>query len=153
MGVRNCQELGVNLQKICTRLMANDELIKLLYYTNLDPLGEENLSNEEKRGLLNDLINIVPKSPMRDDSRSMLNIWVPKVTKIPGNKEFRYVMILIDVHVPTTHWVIKDSNLRPFAILGEIQSSLDGKTVNGLGKIQGGDFELVTTTEEMTIYR
>jgi hypothetical protein len=38
MGARNCQELGVNLQKICSRLMANDNLIKLLHYTDINPL-------------------------------------------------------------------------------------------------------------------
>lgn len=153
MSVRNCQELGVNLQKICSRLLANDNLVKLLYYTDLDPLSQKNLTNEEKAGLLNDLIGIVPKSDMREDSRSTLRVWIPKVVKIPGNNEFRCVMVVIDNRVPLTHWIIKDSNLRPFAIMGEIQSSLDGKTVNGLGKIQGGDFELSTVTDEMSIYR
>jgi hypothetical protein len=32
MGVRNCAELGENLQKIVKRLLANDDLVKLLYY-------------------------------------------------------------------------------------------------------------------------
>ena len=35
--------------------------------------------------------------------------------------------------------MIKDSNLRPFAIMGEIEESLNNKTINGLGKITGGD--------------
>ena len=38
MSVRNCGEIGVNLQKIVARLMANDNLVKLLYYTDKDPL-------------------------------------------------------------------------------------------------------------------
>jgi len=38
MGARNCQELGINLQKIHSRLVANDDLIKLLYYTETNPL-------------------------------------------------------------------------------------------------------------------
>ena len=37
--------------------------------------------------------------------------------------------------------------------MGEIQNSLAGKTVNGLGKIQGGDFDLVLLTDEMSGYR
>jgi hypothetical protein len=39
MGVRNCREIGENLQKIVTRLMANDRLVNLLYYTDKDPLN------------------------------------------------------------------------------------------------------------------
>jgi hypothetical protein len=43
--------------------------------------------------------------------------------------------------------------MRIFAILGRIQESLDGKTVNGLGKIKGGDFELNFTTDEVCCYQ
>ena len=32
MGVRNCAEIGENLQKIVTRLMANADLVNVLYY-------------------------------------------------------------------------------------------------------------------------
>ena len=52
-----------------------------------------------------------------------------------------------------TVWIIKDTNLRPFAILGEIEKSLKGKTVNGLGKLEGGDFELSYLTKEMSVYQ
>ena len=34
MSVRNNAELGENLQKIVARLMANDNLVKYLYYTD-----------------------------------------------------------------------------------------------------------------------
>ena len=63
------------------------------------------------------------------------------------------VRILVDVIVPLTQWAIKDTNMRIFAILGHIQESLDGKTVNGLGKIKGGDFELNFTTDEVCCYQ
>jgi hypothetical protein len=55
--------------------------------------------------------------------------------------------------VPLSSWIIKDTNLRPFAILGEIQSSLDNKTINGLGRLSGGDFELEMLTEETSSYK
>jgi hypothetical protein len=48
MGARNCQELGINLQKICSRLLANDSLVKLLYYVDLDPLDKTALTAEQK---------------------------------------------------------------------------------------------------------
>ena len=62
MGARYCQELGINLQKICSRLLYNDELVKLLYYADLDPLAHKPLSDDEKREkVFNDLITVVPK--------------------------------------------------------------------------------------------
>jgi hypothetical protein len=36
--------------------------------------------------------------------------------------------------------------------MGEIENSLKGKTVNGLGKMMGGDFELNFLTDEITTY-
>ena len=68
------------------------------------------------------------------------------------NEEFENISINIEVFVPLTQWIIKDSNLRPFAIMGEIQKSLNGKTVDGLGRISGGEFSLNFLTEEMSCY-
>jgi hypothetical protein len=44
MGVRNCAEIGENLQKIVKRLLANDNLVNLLYYTDKDPLNQPHLT-------------------------------------------------------------------------------------------------------------
>lgn len=153
MGARNCQELGINLQKIYSRLLANDDLIKLLYYTETNPLDQPSLDDEQKKKLFNDLICIVPKVGTREDSRSVIALYIPKASQLAGNKEFKNVVITIDIFVPLEQWIIKDSNLRPFSIMGQIQNSLNNKTVNGLGKIEGGDFDLVQLTDEMSIYR
>ena len=47
---------------------------------------------------------------------------------------------------------IKDDNLRPFKIMGEVQKSLNGKTINGLGKMTGGDFALNYISDEVIDY-
>ena len=48
MGVRNCSDIGVNAQYIVKRLMANQDLLKLLYYTDKDPLSHEDLVTVRK---------------------------------------------------------------------------------------------------------
>ena len=154
MGVRNCMELGVNLQKIISRLIANDDLVKLLYNTDENPLEHSALTKEEKqKEVFEKLIKTVPRVGTKDTANSVVVVYVQKAGKIPGNKEFKNVRILVDVIVPLTQWYIKDSNLRPFAILGKIQESLDDKTINGLGKISGGDFELNFVTDDVICYQ
>lgn len=154
MGVRNCGELGLSLQKIITRLMANDELVNLLYFEDKDPLSQMPLTDDEKQiEIFEKLIKIVPKVNTREDSKSILAVYITRGSKMAQNKEFTNITINVDVFVPLTQWVIKDSNLRPFAILGRIQESLDGKTINGLGKLSGGDFDLSLLTEEMSVYK
>ena len=153
MGVRNCEEIGVNLQKIVNRLMANDDLVNLLYYSTKDPLNAPHLSKEEKQEeIFEKLIKIVPRIGPKEDAKSIVALRVVGGHKIPGNTEFKSIKIGIEVFVPLTQWFIKDSNLRPFAILGQIEKSLDGKTINGLGKIQGGDFDLNFLTDEICAY-
>lgn len=153
MGVRNYGELGINLQKICSRLMANDKLINLLYYTDINPYEQPALTEEQKKKIFNDLICIVPRIGTREDSRSVIAIYIPKATAISDNKEFKAITVAINILVPLTQWIIKDSNLRPFSIMGEIQESLSNKTINGLGKIQGGDFSLASLTDEISVFQ
>lgn len=154
MSIRNCGELGLNLQKIINRLMANNNLVNLLYYEDIDPLNGPSLSNEVKQNeVYEKLIKTVPRVGTKDTAKSVIVVYIQKAGKIPGNKEFRNVRILVDVIVPLTQWYINDSNLRPFAILGQIQNSLDEKTINGLGKITGGDFELNFVTDDVICYQ
>ena len=153
MVVRNCREVGENLQKIVKRLMANDDLINLLYYTDKDPLSQPHLTEQEKKEkIFEKLIKIVPRIGPKEDAKSLISIRVVNGSKINSNTEFRNIKISVEIFVPLTQWIIKDTNLRPFAILGEVQESLDGKTINGLGKMEGGDFDLNFLTEEIGAY-
>ena len=153
MSVRNCGELGLNLQAIVKRLLVNDELVKLLYYEDQDPLSHESIDQKQKDTVVfGDLIRVIPRVVEDDSNKSIVVIYVGSGRKDKTNSEFKTVNFVVDVFVPLDSWVIKDSNLRPFAILGEIQKSLEGKKINGLGEISGGDFELTKLTDKSSIY-
>ena len=153
MGVRNCGELGRNLHKITSRLLANQNLLKLLYYTDKDPLNHPDFKKEDiKDKFFEKLVKVVPKVGPKETATSLIAMRVESGEINAENDEFRDFIIKIEVFVPMTQWIIKDENLRPFAILGEIQESLSGKTINGLGKIIGGDFDLNFVTEEISCY-
>lgn len=153
MGVRNCAEIGDNLHRIINRLMANDDLVNLLYYTDKDPLNQKPLSEDQKKKeVFEKLIKIVPRVGPKETAHSLVAIRVARGNKNMENNEFRNISIVFDIFVPLTQWIIKDENLRPFKILGEIEKSLNGKTINGLGKMSGGDFDLNFLTEEVCCY-
>lgn len=153
MAIRNSREIGENLQKIVSRLMANDNLVKLLYYTDKDPLSNPPLSQEQKqKEVFDKLIKIVPRVGPKETATSIIAIRVIKGSLDPTNSEFRNIRVEIETFVPLTQWYIKDSNLRPFAIMGEIEESLSGKSINGLGKMEGGDFDLNFLTDEISAY-
>jgi predicted nucleic acid-binding protein len=153
MSVRNCAEIGQNLQKIITALMANNELVNLLYYTDKDPLSQPNLmDNEKKKEIFNNLIRIIPKVTAEETVKSIISITIESGTQDPDNKEFKNLSLKIETFCPFTQWIIKSDNLRPFLILGNIQKTLNGLTINGLGKLKGGDFDLGFLTDEVSNY-
>lgn len=151
--VRNCSDLGVNAQYIVKRLLANQDLLKLLYYTDKDPLNHEDLTEEQiKNEVFEKLVKITPRVGPKETANSIVAIRIARGRGLAQNNEFKNVTIGIEIFVPMTQWIIKDTNLRPFAIMGEIQKSLNNKKIDGLGKLTGGDFDLNFLTEEISAY-
>jgi hypothetical protein len=132
MSVRNCGDLGRNLQKIVKRLMADQTLCKLLYYPGQDPLGEPDV---DPTLLLGKQITIVPKYNPSETDSSVVNLVVQSGVRDSKNEEFREIALRCYVFVPISNWVIQSDNLRPFLILGELQEALSDKKINGLGTI------------------
>lgn len=150
MGVRNCADLGRNLQKIIKRLLADQTLCKLLYYAGQDPLGEPDIGDTSI--LLEKQIRMTPKYNPAELDYSVVNLVVQSGARDKQNEEFRSISLRCYVFVPIANWIIKSDNLRPFLILGELQEALSNKKINGLGTIQTGDFALKMVTEQMTCY-
>ena len=154
MGVRNCAELGENLKTIVKALCANQKLLKYLYYSDKDPLNHPDLDQIViQKEIMNKLIRIIPKVGPKETAQSVLVIRVANGRRLSENKEFKLISLVVEIFVPLTQWIIKGTNLRPFAILGEIEESLDGKMIEGLGKMSGGNFELNFLTEEISSYK
>lgn len=149
--VRNYAELGINLQKIVNRLMENDNLVNLLYYQDKDPLSQPHLTKEQKQEqIFNKRILVVPKMNPQEEAQSTISVVCASSASLGANNEFINLTIVVEIFVPITQWMIKNSNLRPYAILGEVQRSLDKKVINGLGRMSGGDFEFNFASNEMT---
>lgn len=153
MTTRNLSDLGLNLQKIVARLQSNQNLLKLLYYTGKDPYSEQDLTSQKiKDEIYEKRIKVVPRIGSNETAQSIVTIRVVRGQLNNTNSEFRDFEIDIEVFVPLTQWFIKDSNLRPFAIMGEIHKSLNNKVIDGLGKMVGGDFQINFLTDEIGSY-
>lgn len=155
MAIRNCADIGENLIKMVNRLMENDDLIKLLYYTDKDPLSTTHPSltaAEKKEKIFKKLIRVIPRVGATETANSIITLRVANAAVLQDNKEFKRVYILVEVFTPLTQWEIKDTNLRPFKIMGEIEKSLAGKRINGIGVMNYSGFELQFLTDEIACY-
>ena len=149
MAVRDLAIFGVNLQEIYNRLLANQDLCKLLYYTDKDPLSHEDFLDTQI--LLGNEIRIVPIVGEKIDAKTIMGMKI--LEGVPNeNSEFQDINLIFDIYLPLTQWVIKGTNFRIFAIMSEIRKSLLNKSINGLGKLKGGRFKLEFMSPDIMCY-
>lgn len=153
--VRFLQEMGSNLIKMMKRLLANQNLLRLLTYTDKDPLALDKADIKASEAYLqgdNGVVRIIPVIGAKENSQSIITLRVLKGVPSMDNPEFLDIYFSIEVFVPNEQWIIKGDNLRPYSIMGEIQKSLEGKNINGLGTIRGSGFSVNFFTEEMSAF-
>lgn len=151
--VRDLGEMGENLQKIFKRLQTNQDLLKLLYYTDKDPLNKPDLTEEQiKKEIFEKLIKVVPRVGPKETATSLISLKVMRGRLVSSNNEFENTTISIEIFTPMTQWLIKDESLRPFKIMGEIKKSLKDKTINGMGKMIYTGYDLNFLTDEISAY-
>lgn len=154
---RYLDALGENLQRIMKYLTTNQKLVRYLYYTDKDPLATTYPDGSPKpdvtaEDVFQKQVLIIPVVGLVDSSKSVIGLKIMKGSPVIENKEFMDVAFNIEVFVPITQWILKSDSLRPFLIMGEIERSLKGKKINGLGKIDSMSFSINFLTEEMSSY-
>lgn len=153
--VRYLQEMGPNLIKMMKYLLNNQNLLRYLFYTDKDPLAEDKPNIRPSEAYLNGdngVVRIIPIIGTKDDSTSLITLRVQRGVPSGENNEFLDIYFSIEVFVPNEQWILKGDNLRPYAIMGEVQKSLEGKNINGLGTISGSGFSCNFFTEEITAF-
>lgn len=124
---------------IVNKIFENNRLKKLLYYTRPDCLTNKqecpNLTDRQTAELFGKEIRLIPKIEVDEPLRNYIVInfddFVPNAT----NPEFRDNMIYFNILCPYDLWHLKDYQLRPYTIAGEIDSMLNEKHLTGIGTL------------------
>jgi hypothetical protein len=148
--ITNYNELGKILQQIALKLLNNQKLCKLLRYTNTNPLEQTDIA--DTMDLFQKNIFIVPKVECKD-SQSRICIILNRAD-VSQNTSFSGLTVTLSIFCPLESFVIDEPNaqLRPFAIMEEINKTLNKKEVGGLGSLVGGDFEFQYTADDIAYY-
>ena len=137
-----------DLSLICDKIISNKRLQKYLYYNVEEPLKEADLSPKEVKSLFGKQVRIVPKLSIDGEVLNYIMISCDNFSPNPLNPEFRDNIIEIDIICHYDQWQMKDFELRPYKIAGEIDSMLDGKKLTGIGQLEFmGASQLVLTDE------
>lgn len=123
-----------DLSLIVNKLLKNDRLCKLLYYTQSDCLKANDLNMNEKISMLHKQIKIIPKIDIDSNCPNYIIIGMSNF-KPTSNPEFRDCNITIDILCHPDHWNLGDFALRPYKIAGEIDAMLDEQKLTGIGEV------------------
>lgn len=124
-----------DLSRICNKLLENQRLCKLLYYTDRDCLKKEDLSSLQKINMVNKQLKIIPRLLIEEECPNYVVITMDNFSPNPLNPEFRDCTISFDIFCHPNHWNLGDFQLRPYKIAGEIDSLLNGTKLTGIGEI------------------
>lgn len=127
--------INKDMRLLIDKILSNDRLCKMLYYTNKNPLDEPVLTDEQKMGLFGKNIKIIPK--LYVDNAVLNYIWIKFDNFFESsNPEFRDNTIEFDIVCHFDQWQMKDYNLRPYRIVAELDSMLDKQKLTGIGRLQ-----------------
>ena len=119
------------LSKVVERLIKNDRLKRLLYYTDRHALGLPKLNQEQSYSLLNNQIRIVPKLTIDHDAKPYIIISLDNFVPFENQTTFRSFQLTFDVIVPFEFWQLDNFKLRPYAIAGEIDAMINNDFIFG----------------------
>ena len=127
--------LDKDLSLIVDKIMENERLQKLLYYTSKDALQQPKLTDDQKVELFGNNIKIVPKLYVDGSVLNYIIISFDNFTS-SGNPEFRDNVIEFDIICHFDQWQLGDLALRPYKIAAEIDSMFNNQKMTGIGELQ-----------------
>lgn len=128
--------LEKDLSILVKRIMANDNVKKMLYYTDKDCLRKPKLNDEQSAELFGKNIKIIPKLYVDEKVLNYVFITFDNFKRNNTNPEFRDSIVQIDVICHFSQWDLSDFKLRPYRIAAEIDAMLDKERFTGIGKLE-----------------
>ena len=134
---RRFEVMGDNIFLICNKLLKNQKILKLLKYSDSDPLTHPDLTEEESDELLHKNILITPKIPDDNkDKESYIVVLLDTFSLDDSNQDFKVIQIRFDIVCPLDEWVINSKSLRPYLIMSEIDKEFNEKALKGIGNLE-----------------
>ena len=133
---------------ITNRLLQNNRLKKLLYYTTPDAIDKPNLTSAQATELFGKNIKNIPKLYVDNSVLNYIIINFDNFTQNRKNPEFRDNIIEFDIICHFNQWQLNDFKLRPYRIAAEIDSMLDKTHLTGIGELEFLGANQIILTDE-----
>ena len=125
-----------DMELISQKILSNERVKRLLYYTTKDAIRKPNLSPEQSIELFGKNIKRVPKLYVDGSVLNYILIRFDDFITNPENPEFRDNIIELYIICHIDQCELTDFQLRPYRIAAELDSMLDKKRLTGIGKVE-----------------
>ena len=137
-----------DMRLIVDKIMKNDRLKKLLFYTSKDCMSKPKLTEDQTIDLFGKQIKIIPKLTIDKSVLNYIIVSFDNFTENANNSEFRDNLIEFDIICHFDQWHLKDFELRPYKIAAELDSMFNGEYLTGIGKVEFlGANQMILTDE------
>ena len=124
-----------DMEIITNKILKNERLKKLLYYTTSDALDKPDIGEDASLELFGKNIKIVPKLYIDSSVLNYIIIDFDKFSPNLTNPKFRDNMITFIIVCHFDQWQLKGFQLRPLKIAAELDSMFDQKHLTGIGDL------------------
>ena len=139
--------ISKDMKLLVDKIMANERLCKLLYYTDSEALNKPKLTDEQKISLFNKQIRLVPKLYVDTPVLNYIIITFDNFIE-SDNPEFRDNIIEFDIICHFDQWQLKDFDLRPYRIAAELDTMLNKQRLTGIGLVEFYGAKEILLTDE-----
>lgn len=137
-----------DLAYIAQKISENETLLKLLVLRENDT---KSLTTQEKMDIIKNNIKIVPKlTDCNTDVESYIVISFGNFSPNDTNPEYRDKILTFDIICHLDTWNLGDFKLRPYKILGHLDSMFNEKTLDGTCKINFMGADILSIDESIS---
>lgn len=125
-----------DLTIITDKILQDERLKKLLFYTSRDALHKPKLTDEQSIELFGKNIKIVPKLYIDGSVLTYVIISFDNFTTNQTNPQFRDNIVTFDIICHFDQWQLEDFQLRPYRIAAELDTLFNNQRLTGIGLFQ-----------------
>ena len=125
-----------DMEIITNKILQNERLKRLLYYTTKDALDKPNITEDASLELFGKNIKNVPKLQFNKEVLNYINIHFDGFVPNDTNPAFRDNIIVFNIVCHYDQWNLKGFSLRPYKIAAEIDSMFNNQRLTGIGTLE-----------------
>lgn len=125
-----------DMEVITNKILQNERLKRLLYYTTKDALDRPNITEDASLELFGKNIKNIPKLQFNKEVLNYINIHFDGFVPNDKNPAFRDNIIVFNIVCHYDQWNLKGFSLRPYKIAAEIDSMFNNQRLTGIGTLE-----------------